>query len=182
MRLEDELSAEPVLVVDDQGLDAALAELDGGREARRTASDDEDGDADGLDRLGLVQPGGAGIDTRQFGQALDRLDANAGADELHAGLHGNAVGEDEALRALAVGAEEALGRAVLGVVTEDPDAGREEGRGESLAFQGLEGPALPGEGDSATVGDGQDRVSFDPMHLRPVSLSPNAGPRQRRLL
>ena len=43
--LEDELAAEAVLVVDEEGGDAALAELDGGREAGRSAADDQHGDA-----------------------------------------------------------------------------------------------------------------------------------------
>ena len=56
MGLEDELAAEPVLVVDDEGLDAALAELDRGRKPGRSAADDEDGHADGLDGPGGFRP------------------------------------------------------------------------------------------------------------------------------
>ena len=124
--LQDELAAEAVLVVDEDGRDAAPAELDRGREPGRAAADDQNGDTDGLDRLGRDPGRGPGVDPGQLGQAFHGLHADAGPDELHARLDGNAVGEDETLGALAVGAEDALGRAVLGVVAEDAHAGGEE--------------------------------------------------------
>ena len=57
VRLQDELAAEAVLVVDDERAHAGAAQLDGGREAGRAAADDQ---ALGLDRSGCraaVRPG-----------------------------------------------------------------------------------------------------------------------------
>ncbi len=51
VRLEDELAAEPVLVVDEQHADAGLAEFDGRRQAGRAAADDQALDVDRLDRV-----------------------------------------------------------------------------------------------------------------------------------
>ena len=65
------------------------------------------------------------------GLAVERLDPSRG-DRHHAGLHRQAVGDDRALRALAVGAEDPLRRAVLVVVPEDPDAVGEQGRRDRL--------------------------------------------------
>ena len=44
----------------------------------------------------------------RLGQALDGLQAHAGLEQLHAGFDRLAVGQDQALGALAVGAEDAL--------------------------------------------------------------------------
>ena len=127
MGLQDELAAEPMLVVDKERFDAPLAELDRGRKPGRTAADDQDGDADGLDRVRLLETRGPGVDPGQLRQPLDRLDADPGPDELHAGLDRHPVGQDEALSALAVGAEDPLGGAVLRMVSEDRGCPRRTG-------------------------------------------------------
>jgi hypothetical protein len=41
VRLQDELAAQPVLVVDDEDADARAAQLEGGGESGRAAADDE---------------------------------------------------------------------------------------------------------------------------------------------
>ena len=76
----------------------------------------------------------------------------------HARLHRQAVGDDGALRALAVRAEDALRRAVLVVVPEDADAVGEERRRNRLAVEARHGLAVPGEGDRLTRLDGEDRM------------------------
>ncbi len=129
----------------------------------------EDGHADGLDGPGRFGARSPGVDPGELRQAFDRLDANSRPDELHAGLHGDAVGQDEALGALAVGAEDALGRAVLGMMAEDADARGEERGGQGLAFQGLERAPPPREGDLGPGGDGQDGVLVNAVHGQPIS-------------
>ena len=68
--LEDELPAQAVLVVHEERLDAALAELDRRGQAGRPAADDEDGDVDLLDGLDVGGLGHMG----EGGKAGHRLD------------------------------------------------------------------------------------------------------------
>ena len=90
-----------------------------------------------------------------------RLDGHAGPDGLHAGFDRQAVGQDEALGALAVGAEDALGGVVLGMVAENPLAVGEQGGGDGLPLAGRQGPPFPGERDHFGGLRRQDRVPFD---------------------
>ena len=157
MRLQDELAAETVLVVNQETGDAALAQLDGRGHARGPAADDEHGDFDFLD----FGHWGRRCDLRQLGQDVDRFDPHAFADRLHAGLHRHAVGQDEALRALAVGAKDALRRAILGVVSEDADAVGEEGGGDGLTRERCNLLSLPVEGHRRARLCGKNRVRRD---------------------
>ncbi len=68
VRLEDELAAEPVLVVDQQHADAGPAELDGRRQAGRPAADDQ---ALAVDGRNVAQVPGA-LDVREHRQAVER--------------------------------------------------------------------------------------------------------------
>ncbi len=142
VRLEDKLAAEAVLVVDQEAADAALAELNGCGHPCRPTTDDEHGDFDLLNR----GHGRRRFDLRQLGQGVDRLDLHAGADRFHAGLYRHAVGQDEALRALAVGAKDALRRTILGMMAEDADAAGEERRGYGLTCERRDLLPLPAEG------------------------------------
>ena len=155
--LQHELAAQPVLVVDEQGADAEFPQLDGGREPRRPAADDQDIGRDGCDRRGR----GRRVRGRQPRQAFDRRDAHPGAQGGHAGLDRPPVGDDQTLRALAVGAEEALGAPVLGVVAEHLYPGCDQRRGEHLVFEAGEGRPVPGERHRAPVRHREDGVGVD---------------------
>jgi len=72
-----------------------------------------------------------------------------------------AVGQDQALGALAVGAKDPLGGAVLGVAPERPDSVGEEGGSDGLALPGCVLAALPGEREGRTFLDGEDGMGFD---------------------
>ncbi len=127
--LQKKLAAQAVLVVHDQGLDTPAAQLGRGGQARRSAADNQN--------IRIIGPAparlGRGLDLRQTGQPLHRLHDHALLDLDHAGFHRNPVGDDRALGALAVGAEDALGRAVLGMVPEDVDTVGEKGGGDNLS-------------------------------------------------
>ncbi len=157
--LEDELAAEPVLVVDQQHANAGLGEFDGRRQAGRAAADDEALDVDRFDR---VAPKLA-LHVRERREAIERLHVHPGADRDHARFHGQAVGDHGALRALAVGAEDALRRAVLGVMAERPHAAREQGRRDRFARAGQERLATPREGHGWRIGRRENGMFMNAM-------------------
>ena len=131
VRLQHQLAAEAVLVVDHERPDARAAQLDRRRQSGRPAADDQ---ALAVDRRDVAQSP-APLDVRQRRLALERGDAHARLDGDHARLHRQAVRHHRALGALAVGAEDPLGRAVLVVVAEHAHAVGEERRRDGFAGQ-----------------------------------------------
>jgi hypothetical protein len=86
-------------------------------------------------------------------------------DQLRARFQRQAVGDHHALRALAVGAENALRRAIFVVVTKDADAAGKQRRGNRLLERPSAGLgehlrldflALPEKGNLFALGDGQE--------------------------
>jgi hypothetical protein len=119
--LENELSPEPILVVDEENTHAVRRKLDGRRQPGRAAAEDENLGLTGLD----IAHRRDRRSLRQGRQALDRVDLHPGRRRGHACLHWLSVRHHEALGALPVRAEEALGRSVLGMMTEHADPGGE---------------------------------------------------------
>ena len=154
VRLEDELAAQAVLVVDDERADASLAQLDAGSEPGRAAADDQALHVHGLNRVHARLP----VDVGQGGQPVEGPDVHARADDDHARLDRQAVGDDGALGALAVGAENALRRAVLVMVPERADAAGEKGGGDRFALARLQRPPLPRKRHVGRPGRSEDRV------------------------
>jgi hypothetical protein len=116
--LQHQLAAQPLLVVHQQRLDAALAQLDGGRKPCRPSADDEHRHADLFDVAHRWNIGHA----RQLRQTIRRFNLHAGPHEFHARLDRLAVSQHQALSTLAVGAKDALGRAVFGMMAKDSHA------------------------------------------------------------
>ncbi len=125
------------LVVHQDHPDAGLGQFDGRRQPGGPAAQDQ---ALHLERLDVAEAHIGLVHVGQRGLAVQRAHRHAFAHRHHAGLHRQAVGDDRALGALAVGAEDALGRAVLGVVAEHPDAVGEQGRGDGLPLPRLQRP------------------------------------------
>jgi hypothetical protein len=86
-----------------------------------------------------------------------------GLDDDHARLDGQAIRHDRALRALAVGAEDALRGAVLGVMAERADAVGEQGGRDGLSLACLERLPLPRERDRRRLGRREYRMFLDAM-------------------
>ena len=154
MGLQQELAAEAVLVVNDQGFNAPLAQLDRGAQPGRAAADDQ---GLGLDQLRGVADQIFG-QFRQTGQPFQTTDVHPGLYLGHAGLDRQPVGQNGALGALAVGAENALGGVVLGMATKSVDAVGEQGRGDNFAALSGHFPAVEFKGQVIPGRDGQDGV------------------------
>ena len=140
--LQDQLAAQAVLVVDEEGVDAALAELDGGGEPGRAAADDQDGHVDGLDGPGGLEARARASTRGQLGKAVDGLDAarRAGRAPCRTSRGRRRPGRGTARTGR--WRRRCPGRRRPWVVSENPDAGREERRGEDFAFQGFQGARL----------------------------------------
>jgi len=80
---------------------------------------------------------------RQLRESFNWFDLHSGLDQFHAGLDGKTVGNDQALGALTIGAENSLRCTVFGMVSEDMDAVGEEGGSDRFPLFGLEGLAAP---------------------------------------
>jgi hypothetical protein len=128
-----------------------------GREAGRAAADDQHRNGDFVDR---VQRGRSG-DRREDGQAVHGIEFLARTDEFHARFHRKAVGQDETLGALAVGAKYSLRGMIFMMIAENTFPVGEEGGGDGFARSGLDRPALPGDGDGLGGGGRQDGMFFD---------------------
>ena len=155
--LEDELASQGGLVVHQDHAHSRLGQLDGGGKPGGSAAQDEHFRLHGLDLAEF----GPRPHLRQRGAPLEGLHRHARPHAHHAGLHGEAVGQDGALGALAIGAENALRRTVLVMVAEDPHAVGEEGRGNDLPLPGQHGLPLPGEGHGGLSRRGKDGVFLD---------------------
>ena len=150
----------------------ARAQLDRRRQARRPAADDQALGVDGLDARAVCQPV---VTSGSTGLPVERLDAHAGRDRHHARLHRQAVGDDRALGALAVGAEDPLGRAVLVMMAEDADAVGEERRRDGLAGTASHGPPGPREFECLASRRRQDGMGMNPMikhGYKPIRIKP----------
>ena len=141
MGLEDQLPTQLVLVVHDQSLDPESGHLQGGGEAGGTTADDENGDLDLLYVLNLR----ARDCLRETRKAIHAFNDHVAFYGGHTGFDGKAVGQNEALGALPVGAEDTLTCTVLVVVTEDLDPVGHQGRRDHLSLTGLHGRLVPVE-------------------------------------
>jgi hypothetical protein len=127
--LKEEFSAQGVFVVHKEGFDPKLSELDGGGHPSRPATDHQGLHFDFLDfPKREVFRGGRGL-----GKAGKRGHLHSRLHQGHAGLHRPAIGHDQTLGALAVGAKDPLRRAIFGMVAEDPNAVGEKGGGDGFA-------------------------------------------------
>jgi hypothetical protein len=88
-----------------------------------------------------------------------------GPDQFHAGLERLAIHDHQALRALPVGAENTLRRAIFVMVAEDPDAIGEQRRGNRIASAGLQRLAVPIKCEIVTRGNGKDWVLNDSVFV-----------------
>ena len=99
-----------------------------------------------------------------------------GPDELHAGLDRQAVGQDQALGALAVGAENALGGVVLVMIAEGSLAVGEEGGRDRFALLRAEALGLSRVKSMACRGRrSQDGVLVDAVIAHKSLLGPVNG-------
>jgi len=127
--LKEEFSAQGVFVVHKEGFDPKLSELDGGGHPSRPAADHQGLHFDFLDfPKREVFRGGRGL-----GKAGKRGHLHSRLHQGHAGLHRPAIGHDQTLGALAVGAKDPLRRPIFGMVAEDPNAVGEKGGGDGFA-------------------------------------------------
>jgi hypothetical protein len=86
---------------------------------------------------------GVHLGQRRF--AIQRLDSHSRSYARHTRLHWETVGHHQTLRALSIGAKDALWRAILVVVAKDAHTACKQGRGDRLAFACVHHPALPEE-------------------------------------
>ena len=162
MGLEDELAAEAGLVVGDDDLESHPGEFDGGGQARGTAAHDEDVGGE----TALRGAGSGLVVCGKDGKAVEAPHVHAGLEGGHAGLAREAVHDDRALGALAIGAEDALGGAVLRVTGKGHDAGRGEGRGKGFAGTATAGRAVEPEfHHSFRLWLAHDGVACDAVHV-----------------
>ena len=89
----------------------------------------------------------------EAGGGVEVLDGHALAHRLGAGAHaGRAVDGHEAVRALPGAAQQAAAAVVLEAARERAPAGCEEGRGDGVARERLDGLAVEGEADGPSSG------------------------------
>jgi len=125
VRLQRQLSAEFVLIVDEKRLYSQASKLDRSVNAGRSAADDKHFHAMGLDILHRLQL----VVGRKSGKPVETFHAKSGSDLGHARLDRDIVREHQALRALTVRAENPLRAAVLLVMPENVNSpGKKCGR------------------------------------------------------
>ena len=155
--LEDELSTETVFVVDQESRDTEFPHLDRRRETGRAAADDQHRNGDFLDGREAGRIG----NRREDGKTVHGGESLARTDEFHAGFHRKAVGQDETLGALAVGAKNSLRGMILMMIAENAFPVSEKSGGDGFPRSGREETAFPGDGDALNGGGRQDGMLID---------------------
>ena len=164
MGLQHQLAAEVLLVIDKESVHAVSAQLHRCRHPRRASTENENGDRD---RLDVVEWRNA-IRGGKRRQILQRHDVQSGPHRRHARLDRDTISEDEALSALAVGAEDSLGSPIARVLAERANAVSEQGGGNRLSIMCDELTPLPVQGNLPRGHRSKDRMLFDPPLARCV--------------
>ena len=159
--LEDEFASKARLVVRHDDREAALRELDRRGKAGRAAAHDEDVRG----KAAFPRARGGQVVSREDRKPVEAPDVHSGREGGHAGLAREAVNDDGALGALAVRAEYALGRAVLGVAGKGHDARCRQGGRNGLAVAARAGRSVEPEVHHASrLGRAHDGVTRYAIH------------------
>jgi hypothetical protein len=98
---------------------------------------------------------------RQFGQTFNTFQLHGLCQRGHARFDRQAIGDDQALGTLSIGAKYALGAVIFGVMAEDLNAvGKKSGR-DHFAFIAGQFLPVPGKWDDFSFGDIQDWMFGD---------------------
>jgi hypothetical protein len=136
-----------VLIINHQGFNASVSQLNGGGKAGRSSADNENGDPDLLDFLKRADFLPPLLLSGKDGKPFNRFHPHSGLDEFHAGLERYAVCKDKTLGTLSVGAENSLRGLIFRMMPENADSMSKKSGRKGFARTSPELASFPGEGN-----------------------------------